>query len=425
MTLQMGSLPAIRDELSLHPGPAAADGSPTWTIRDPVRNRFFRISWPAFEILSRWSAASPATIAEEVARKTTLDLTEDDVKGVADFLVANQLTRPAGRQDTQRLAARAEASRQAWLPWLLHHYLFFRIPLVRPDHALGRFLPAVRWLGSGWFRAATVGALLAGLTLIGRQWDLFVSTLVDTFSLPGLVSYAVALVLVKVVHELAHAFTAKNHGCRVPTMGVAFLVMWPMPYTDVNDAWMLPERRKRLHVGAAGILAEMTVAAWATLAWAFLPDGPLKQAAFTLAALTWVSSLVINLSPFMRFDGYFLVMDALEMPNLHPRSFALARWWLREVLFGLGAPPPEPMRPGRRRAVIAFAFAVWVYRLILFLGIAVLVYAFFIKAVGVLLFVVEIAWFVLLPIWREVKEWKALKTSILARGRAACRPPPS
>lgn len=407
-------LPALRTELSLHPGPAEVDGSPTWTIRDPVRNRFFRISWPAFEILSRWWAGSPAAIAEAVRRETTLDPTEGEVVRMAEFLIANQLTRPSGPRDTQRLAARAEAEWASWLPWLLHHYLFFRIPLVRPDRWLGGALPLVRWLGSGWFRATTVGALITGLMLVGRQWELFITTLVDTFSLSGLLNYAIALSVVKVIHELAHAFAAKNHGCRVPSMGVAFLVMWPMLYTDVNDTWMLPERRKRLQVGSAGILAELTVAAWATLVWAFLPEGAWKQAAFVLAALTWVSSLAINLSPFMRFDGYFILMDALEIPNLHARSFAMARWWLREALFGLGIPQPEPMLPGSRRALVAFAIAVWIYRLIVFLGIAVLVYHFFVKAVGVVLFAVEIWWFVALPIWREVREWGKIKDPILA-----------
>lgn len=410
-------LPALRGELSLHPGPAAADGSPTWTIRDPVRHRFFRISWLAFEILSRWNAGTPATVAAAVSAETTIPAIESDVMGVAEFLLVNQLTVPANIQDVQRLATRAIAGRQSWWQWLLHHYLFFRIPLVRPNRWLDRLLPLVWWLGSGWFRMASVIALVFGLMLAGRQWDLFVATLVDTFSLSGLLSYGVALASVKVVHELAHALTAKHHGCRVPAMGVAFLVMWPMLYTDVNDSWMLPERRKRLQVASAGIAAELSVAAWATLAWAFLPQGPWREGAFVLATLTWVSSLAINLSPFMRFDGYFIVMDALEAPNLHPRSFAMARWWLRETLFGLGAPPPEGMTAGRRAGLVLFAFAVWTYRLSLFLGIAILVYHFFIKAVGVMLFAVEIGWFVLLPIWSEVKVWWKLRTRIAANRR--------
>lgn len=410
-------LPALRAELSLHPGPAEADGAPTWTIRDPVRNLFFRISWPAFEILSRWQAGDAATIADAVGRETTLHPNADDVNGLLEFLHANQLLRPAGLEDTRKLAARAAAEKPSWLHWLLHHYLFFRIPLVRPDRVLSSALPTVRWLGSRWFRMATLLALLMGMVLMGRQWDLFLATLLDTFSVSGVVSYAIALAGVKIVHELAHAFTAKNFGCRVPSMGVAFLVMWPMLYTDVNDSWMLPERRKRLFVGSAGILAELTVAAWATLSWSFLPEGPLKQAAFVLAALTWVSSLAINTSPFMRFDGYFIMMDAFEMPNLHPRAFAMARWWLRERLFGLGSPQPEPSAKGKRRALIAFAVAVWIYRLALFLGIAVLVYHFFVKAVGVMLFGVEIWWFVAKPIWSEIRVWGQMKSAIVAKPR--------
>ena len=410
-------LPSLRNELSLHSGPAEVDGSPTWTIRDPVRNRYFRLSWPTFEVLSRWGIGSLAGIAEAVNQETTLNLTADDVAGIAQFLIANQLTRPNSLQDSQRLAARAEAERHSWLHWLVHHYLFFRIPLARPDRMLGRVLPLVRWMGSRWFRGVTVAALLVGLILIGRQWDVFVATLVDTFSLPGLIGYAIALSVVKVVHELAHAFTAKNFGCRVPTMGIAFLVMWPMLYTDVNEAWMLPERHKRLFVGAAGIVAELSVAAWATLAWVFLPGGLLREAAFVLAALTWVSSLLINLSPFMRFDGYFLAMDALEIPNLHRRSFAMAKWWLREKLFGLGALQPEPMAPGKRRAMVVFAFAVWIYRLVLFLGIAVLVYHFFIKVVGVVLFAIEIGWFVIFPVVNEIKAWWGLRKAIVTGRR--------
>jgi putative peptide zinc metalloprotease protein len=141
--------------------------------------------------------------------------------------------------------------------------------------------------------------------------------------------------------------------------------------------------------------------------------------AFVLAAVTWISSLAINLSPFMRFDGYFLLMDALDIPNLHPRAFAMARWWLREMLFALGEDCPEDCGAGRRRFLILFAFVVWAYRLAVFLGIAVLVYHFFIKAVGIMLFSVEIAWFVVLPITREVSAWWARRAAILSKRRVA------
>jgi len=250
--------------------------------------------------------------------------------------------------------------------------------------------------------------LLAGLTQVLRRWDVFSASLVDTFNLEGLVAYGVALLCVKFLHELGHAFTAKHYGCRVPAMGVAFLVMWPVAYTDTNETWRLTNRFDRLRVASAGIATELVVAVWATLAWALLPEGALQSAAFVLSTTSWVVTLAINASPFMRFDGYFILMDALDMPNLHGRSFALARWKLREWLFGLGDAPPEHFSPSGVRAMIAFAWATWLYRLVLFLGIAVLVYVFFFKVLGVLLFAVEIAWFILWPIRSELRVWREL-----------------
>jgi putative peptide zinc metalloprotease protein len=222
-----------------------------------------------------------------------------------------------------------------------------------------------------------------------------------------------ALVFVKVLHEFGHALTAKRCGCRVPVMGVAFLVMWPMAYTDVNEIWKLPDRRRRLMVSGAGIATELGLAAWATLAWALLPDGTLRGVAFMLCTTTWISTIAINASPFMRFDGYFLLCDWLDMPNLHQRSFALARWHMREALFGLGDPPPEYLPPARHKGLIVFAYVTWLYRLIIFLGIAAMVYDFFVKLLGLFLFVIEIAWFVVLPAWSEIKVWHERKDAIL------------
>ena len=160
------------------------------------------------------------------------------------------------------------------------------------------------------------------------------------------------------------------------------------------------------------MVAELAVAAWATLAWSLLPDGGLKTAAFLLATTTWISSIAINFSPFRRFDGYFLLMDSLDLPNLHSRSFALARWKIREWLFGMAEPAPEIFSRGRAAFLISFAFFTWIYRLVLFLGIAVLVYHFFIKVVGIVLFGVELAWFVVRPVWVELKEWGKIRDKV-------------
>jgi putative peptide zinc metalloprotease protein len=409
--------PLLREELSLLPGPKLADGQPSWTLHDPARNRFFSIDWSTFEVLRRWSIADAEAIAESVSQDSTLKLGVDDIEQVSRFLGENQLlqARPGNaRQQAERLN-KAHGSR---FKWLLHHYLFFRVPLVRPDAWLGRWQGLAARFSSRSFALLTLAALLLGLTQVARHWEHFAASLVDTFTWSGLAAYGVALIVVKLLHELGHAFTAKRYGCRVPTMGVAFLVLWPRAYTDTNETWRLTSRWQRLRIAAAGIVTELAVAAWATLAWGLLPDGELRSAAFVLATTSWIATLAINASPFMRFDGYFILSDWLDMPNLHERSFALARWKLREWLFDLGEERPERFAAGKERALIVFAWVTWAYRLVVFLGIAVLVYHFAVKAIGILLFVVEIAWFILMPIRQELRAWQQRWPAIRRRQRS-------
>lgn len=398
--------PLLREELALHPGPLLPDGQPSWTLHDPVRNLFFRLDWLTFEILSHWSLQDTGTIARTIAEQTTLHPDPEDVEAVVSFLVENQLTVPDHATGSAGFAERLRRTKESAWKWMLHHYLFFRVPLVRPDRWLTRWVGRIEFLYSKNFFRLTLAALLLGLVEIYRDWSHFSATLVDTLTWQGLAGYGVTLTVVKVLHELGHAFTAKRYGCRVPAMGIAFLVMWPVAYTDTNEVWRLTSRQQRLAVAASGVATELAIAAWATLAWGLLPEGLPRSIAFMLATSLWVATVAINASPFMRFDGYFLLSDWLDMPNLHARAFALARWDLRERLFALGEPVPESFAPRRKRGLILFAWATWIYRLALFIGIAALVYHFFIKAVGIMLFAVEIGWFVLLPIGRELKEWR-------------------
>jgi putative peptide zinc metalloprotease protein len=402
-------LPELRQDLALHPGPDAPDGSPTWMLHDPASNRFFSLSWPAFELLSRWTLGSAEAVVDAVNRETTLHVVDSDVAGLTQMLAGNHLLVSRGLQDTQRLTAHAHAMKLSAGQWLLKNYLFFRVPLVRPMRWLQRMSPWVRWAYQPAFWAGIVLLSLLGLVLAARRWDEFTHTFTSYARWDGLLAIGIALSAAKVLHELGHAFTATRFGCRVPAMGVAFLVMWPVLYTDTNEAWKLRSRRQRLAIGAAGMLSELALAAIALVAWSLLPDtpdwAPLRSGAFLLATTTWVLTLAINASPFMRFDGYFLLSDAVNMPNLHERAFALARWWLRERLFGWGDAPPELLAPARRRWLVVFAMATWLYRLVLFLGIALLVYHAFFKALGIVLMVVELGWFIARPVWRELQAW--------------------
>ena len=409
--------PRLREELDVFEGAVLADGQSSWVLHDPVRNQFFRIDWLSFEILSRWSMGNAQAILHAIARDTTLHPDSDDLERMVKFLNEQQLLASDDPKTARDMADRVAKGRSSTLNWLIHHYLFFRMPLVKPDKWLERWMPVASVFYTKGFVALTLTALGIGLYQVLQQWGTFSAALIDTFSLQGLLSYGVALAVVKVVHELGHAFTANRHGCRIPRMGVAFLVMWPMAYTDTNDAWRLHSRRERLEVAGAGIITELVIAAWATLAWALLPDGPARSAALFLATVSWVATVAINASPFMRFDGYFITMDWFNLPNLHQRSFALARWQLREWLFQLKEQPPEIFPPLQHRTLVLFAFGTWLYRLVLFLGIAVMVYHLFTKLLGVVLFAIEIFWFILNPIKSELLEWHKRSGRIVQSGR--------
>jgi putative peptide zinc metalloprotease protein len=417
-TVANGRLPALREDLRIAPASPAPDGSPAWTIHDPAGHRFFRIGWLEFELLARWrEGARGAALLESVERETTLRPEPAQLDALVAFLRARQLVRADSPADVERLARIADASRESPLKWLLHHYLFFRVPLLRPSRWLARSLPWVLWLGSRGFAIATLVAAVVGVALALRQWDAFTHTVRAQLGPAGLAGWLAALAFAKMLHELGHAWTATRHGLRVPQMGIAFVVLWPMLYTDTGEAWKLADRRRRLQVAGAGIATEFALAAWATLAWSLVDDGDLKSALFFLATTSWVLTLAINASPFMRFDGYFLLSDLIDVPNLHERAGALARAWLRRTLLGWDEPDPEPVSARRRAGLVAFALITWAYRLAVFVAIAVAVYLFFFKLLGIVLFVVEIAWFVARPVLAELRIWHARRAEI-RRSRA-------
>ena len=399
------ALPALRPDLALMPGGPAEDGSPTWLIHDAARNRYFRLGLDAFRALSHWTAGQGVEDFQQTCARHGIDLDADDVMALVQFVHGNQLTQASGEASLKRLMDLHLKTQQHWLKWLLHHYLFVRIPLWRPDAFLDRSWPWVARLlqPKVLWTIRAMGVL--GLLMVAQQWEVFQTTFLHFLSWQGLALYGVTLAVVKSAHELGHAYVAKRYGCRVGSIGVAIMLLLPVLYTDTTDAWRLRSPRDRLRIVTAGVATELHLAMLATFAWSLLPDGPLRSAAFFVATTSWVTSLLVNLSPFMRFDGYFALSDALNAENLQPRSFALARWHLREMLFGFGEPVPERLAPWRHRLFIGYAYTTWVYRLLLFVGIAVLVYNVAFKLLGILLFAVEIAWFILMPMKNEWQQW--------------------
>lgn len=399
------ALGALREELRLLPADANRDGSPAWMIQDPVSNRFYRIGWVDFEILSRWRQGPPEAMAQAICNETTLHVDAADVDSLESFLKQHNLLQPSGTADVDAMRQRAAAQTKSIGEWLLHNYLFFRLPLVRPQDKLARLMPRLGWLFTPAMLALVCLASVIGIALVAHQWDTFASSLVDHLTWQGAIGFAAAVVFAKTLHELGHALTATRYGVRVAHMGVAMVVLFPMLYTDTSESWKLSNPRQRLAIASAGILTELALAGIATLLWNLAPDGSLRTALFFLASTSWVLTLLVNASPFMRFDGYFILCDLLNFPNLHERAGNFARTWLRRTLLGLSQPWPEELPASYRRWLIVFALATWTYRFVVFLGIAVLVYLYFFKLLGIALMVVEVTWFIGRPVYAELKEW--------------------
>jgi putative peptide zinc metalloprotease protein len=414
------ALPPLRQELRIEPGTPLIGGAPGWTLFDPLRHVFYRLGRTEHAIFACWARGAFADLGETLAAEGLDDAEANHaVQRVVAFSLEQQLVVAPIGDAVAAMTMRRAAQRRAWWKWMLDNYLFFRIPLLRPAD---RLEAAMRWFRPLWsVRTLWVFAalLVFDLIMVARQWDAFATSFLYFFSWQGLLVYALGLSAVKVIHELGHALTATRFGCRVASMGVSFLVMMPVLYTDTTSAWRLRSRRQRIAIDCAGVAAELMTAAVCTFLWLWLPDGALRSAMFVLATSSWMLSLFINLSPLTRFDGYYVLSDLLGVPNLQPRSFALGRWRLRELLFGLGDTSPEDLPLRLRRFLVAYAWLSWIYRLVLFFGIALLVYHFFFKLAGLLLFAVEIGVFIVRPILSELRVWTGLRAAIARspRGR--------
>lgn len=381
--------PRIRQDLEL----LSQDDSRSdlgWTIFDPVANRFFRFGQHEIEIIRVMFGRTPRQVSKALAREASLKVTEQEVSDLVDFLRANALVQNDKMQTAIRLSK--DKTRRGLLA-----LLFLRLPLVNPDRFMHFTLPWVKPLASPTAFKLYGLMLVCGMYLTVQQWDAFTATFIDLVSLKGLIGYVCALFIVKIFHELGHGYTAKAKGCHVPIMGVTFIVGWPVLYTDTTDAWRLTSRRDRIHIDVAGVSVEMVVASVALLVWNLFPSGFWGGVAFLLATSTWLMSLLVNLNPLMRFDGYYLLSDYWQEENLEQRSFNLCRWYLRDRLLGLKVEPPEAFQ----LRLVLYALAVWIYRLFLFLGISLMVYNLLFKAAGLLMMSACISHFILRPVLME------------------------
>lgn len=312
------------------------------------------------------------------------DFEEEDAIALLATLGDAEVLRGDLGHGHEGLVAKHGAGRARGLLQVLARPLSIRVPLADPDRLLRALLP----LGNLLFtRAGFVVWLLvvafAGVVAFGERAGL-AAHWSSRFMDPANILYLWLLYpLVKGLHELGHGLAAKRWGAQVHELGVMFLVFVPVPYVDASATNGFHSARHRMIVAAAGIFTELLLASLAVLAWTTVAPGPARDLLFDVAVIGGVSTLLFNGNPLLRFDGHYVLMDALEIPNLGTRSRLYLRWLFERHLVGLEVPRPD-VQAGEVRWLVAFGIASSIYRILVSVGIALFVASRFFS-IGLLL----------------------------------------
>jgi len=415
-------VPKLRSDIRLRSSGPDHSGADSWTLFDPVSDRYFKIGQDDYALLSMLDR--PQTLErlrERLEASGARWQAEESLRSLESFSAHGLLELPYGSD--KGLFAKREMIKEAKLAnWLLSAYLFLDIPLLRPDAFFSRTAPRVLKAFNKW----TLGAL-AVLALLGYASLLPRSEALSAFfwrslDLNGMAGYALALLLIKGIHECAHAYAAKAQGIRVRRMGVAFIVFWPRLYTDLTDAWSIPKRSGRALIDGAGIASELVLGGFAAMLWSHSAPGPLNTAAYYIFAVSAVNTVFINGNPFIKYDGYYLLMDLIGIDNLYSRGVSLLRAKLRSWALGIPEPPAQDgfkARGWKGVFLACFALSSVVYRLFLYTSIILIVYLQFTKALGIALFALEAYVLMLKPLIAECRGVFAARTRIDRKRLAA------
>ncbi|MBA3015029.1 MAG: peptidase M50 [Proteobacteria bacterium] len=248
--------------------------------------------------------------------------------------------------------------------------LSVKIPLFDPEQLLFRLLPFARLFftiagGFLWLMVVT-----ASMVLAGKHWPELTSNIIDRILTPqNVILLWFVFPCVKILHELGHAFAAKVWGGEVHELGVMFLVFTPVPYVDVSTTSAFRSRFHRMLVASAGMMVELFVASLALLLWVNVEPGIIRTIAYNVIIIAGVSTILFNINPLLRFDGYYIFSDLLELPNLSQRSTKYLLYLTERYLFQVEG-LDEPTDSIRERAwLVLYAVAALVYRLIIVVGI--------------------------------------------------------
>ena len=281
--------------------------------------------------------------------------------------------------------------------------LAVRFPLWDPDKFLDKTLPYVRFVFSrfgAWLWVLTVGV---AAVLAAANWSALTDNIVDRALAPqNLVLLWLVYPFVKAVHELCHGYATKVSGGEVHEIGIMFLVLVPVPYVDASSAWGFRDKRRRMLVGGIGIMAELFMGAIALFVWLLVEPGTVHTVAYNVMLISGVSTLLFNGNPLLRFDGYYVLADTLEIPNLGKRSNSYLGYLLQKYVFRSKDAESPADTPGESRWFLFYGIAAFLYRIFILTVIVLYIGSRFF-AVGVLLATWAIVTQVIIPSGKSLK----------------------
>ncbi len=345
-----------------------------WVLKDPISLRYAQLNEHEYCI---WECLDGQVSLNDIKqhferRFTPLQVTQQQIHGFLGDLHQKGLVLADAHGQADRLLERDQQRRGRELLGAVAGILSIRFRGVNPDSFLNWLYPLCRPLFSRLALVASVILALVALTLVAVQFQVLLARLPDFhafFGATNLVWIALALGATKILHELGHGLVCKHFGGPCHELGVMFLVFVPCLYCNVSDAWMLPSKWHRIAITAAGLWVEMTLASLCTLLWWFSEPGLLNTLCLNTMFVCSISAVLFNGNPLLRFDGYFILSDALEMPNLWQESRDYLRSLARRWCLGVEQYGDLAWLHSRRRWLALYGLASTMYRWVVLVGI--------------------------------------------------------
>lgn len=395
-------------------------GRQWFVLQDTTGGRYHRLSPGAHALVSGMDGQRTVQQLWDEASLAGGDQipTQDEVVELLMQLHSSDLLHCDVTPDAAELFERyAKKRRQKWQQWLTNP-MSLRIPLINPDRFLARWAPRLAWALDWRGAALWLAVVLPALMLAGLHWEALTGNLSDRVLATGnLVILLLVFPFVKALHELGHGFATRVWGGTVPEMGLMFLVFAPSPYVDASASSTFRSKRRRAVVGAAGMLVELFVAALAMYVWVMVEPGAVRAVAFNVMLIAGVSTVMVNGNPLLRYDGYYILSDLIEMPNLGQRGTKYLTYLSDRYLFGARDLQPSDESPSEKRWLAGYTVLSWFYKLFVTVSIIIFVAnAYFIF--GVLLALWSAFGLVIMPLWKAGKHLVESPTLHQRRERA-------